>query len=133
MTRRTTSNGPEKTGKNAVENHRRRGRIKAVLPVRVSGSDDTGKSYTDLAHTLDITDTGVRLGALQRDLEVGSQLTVQYKQHRAEFRVVWTAPLPKLKERQVGLEAVVQRDMWGLGVEQKAQSQDPPADNSPKS
>jgi hypothetical protein len=79
---------------------------------------------------LDITDTGVRLGAVQRELEVGTQLTLQYKQHRAEFRVVWTVPLPKLKERQVGLEAVVQRDMWGLGAEQKSESQDPKADGA---
>jgi len=134
LIRRTTTSGHGKSGKNTVaENHRRRGRVKAVLPVRVSGNDGAGNSYTDLAHTLDITETGVRLGAVQREIEVGTQLTVQYKQHRAEFRVVWTAPLPMLKERQVGLEAVVQRDMWGLGVEQKtqAQPQDSPADGVP--
>jgi len=123
LIRKTTTSGSGKSEKNPVENHRRRGRVKAVLPVRVSGSDSSGKSYSDLAHTLDITETGVRLGAMQRELEVGTQLTLQYKQHRAEFRVVWTAPLPKLKERQVGLEAVVQRDMWGLGAEQKTQSE----------
>ena len=132
LIRKTTTSGAGKSEKNPVrENHRRRGRVKAVLPVRVSGNDDCGNSYTDLAHTLDITETGVRLGAVQRDLEVGTQLTVQYKQHRAEFRVVWTAPLPNLKERQVGLEATVQRDMWGLGAEQKAQSQDSSADSLP--
>src|SRR5208337_602744 len=120
LIRRTNSSGSGKLAKDAAaENHRRRGRVKAVLPVRVSGSDSCGNSYSDLAHTLDITETGVRLGAVQRQLEVGTQLTVQYKQHKAEFRVVWTAPLPKLKERQVGLEAVVQRDMWGLGAEQR--------------
>ena len=133
MIRKTNTSGPGKSGKNPVaENHRRRGRVKAVLPVRVSGSDGSGKSYTDLAHTLDITDTGVRLGSVQRELEVGTQLTLQYKQHKAEFRVVWTAPLPKLKERQVGLEAVVQRDMWGLGAEQKTESEHPSqTQNSP--
>ena len=132
MIRRTTTSGAGKPERNPVrENHRRRGRVKAVLPVRVSGNDGSGHSYTDLAHTLDITETGVRLGAVQRDLEVGTQLTVQYKQHRAEFRVVWTAPLPNLKERQVGLEATVQRDMWGLGADQRAQSQDAPADSLP--
>ena len=46
--------------------------------------------------------------------------------------MVWTAPLPKLKERQVGLEAVVQRDMWGLGTEQKTESgPQPQTQNSP--
>jgi len=132
LIRKITTSGTGKSEKNPVrENHRRRGRVKAVLPVRVSGNDGSGNYYTDLAHTLDITETGVRLGAVQRDLEVGTPLTVQYKQHRAEFRVVWTVPLPNLKERQVGLEATVQRDMWGLGAEQKAQSQDSSADSLP--
>jgi hypothetical protein len=132
LNRRTTTSEPGKSGKNPVaENHRRRGRVKAVLPVRVSGSDVRGNSYSDLAHTLDVTETGVRLGAMHRELEVGAQLTLQYKQHRAEFRVVWSAPLPKLKERQVGLEAVVQRDIWGLGAEQKTQSQDSKAGGAP--
>jgi hypothetical protein len=125
LIRKTSSNGSGKSGKNpSTENQRRRGRVKAVLPVKVSGNDESGNSYTDLAHTLDITESGVRLGSVQRDLEVGTQLTVQYKQHKAEFRVVWTTPLPKVKERQVGLEAVVQKDMWGLGSEQKTQQQD---------
>ncbi|MGA8154224.1 MAG: PilZ domain-containing protein [Terriglobales bacterium] len=140
LIRRTNTSGPGKSGKNPViENQRRRGRVKAVLPVRVSGSDGGGNGYTDLAHTLDITETGVRLGAVRRELEIGTQLTLQYKQHKAEFRVVWTESLPKLKEHQVGLEAVVQRDMWGLGAEQKSQapsntqsqSQAPQADHTP--
>jgi hypothetical protein len=126
LNRKTTA-GPGKSGKNTVaENHRRRGRVKAVLPVRVSGNDGCGNCYTDLAHTLDVTETGARLGAVRREIEVGSQLTVQYKQHRAEFRVVWTAPLPQLKEHHVGLEAVVQRDIWGLSPDQKAQAQPEP-------
>src|SRR5208282_715141 len=47
-------------------NNRRRNRTKAVLPVRVSGMDTSGNSYSDLVHTLDITHTGARLGAIHR-------------------------------------------------------------------
>ena len=107
-----------------AENQRRRSRVKAVLPVRVSGSDRSGNTYSELAHTLDITENGVKLGAVRRELEVGSQLTLQYKQHKGEFRVIWTTTLPKLKEHQVGLEAVAQRDMWGLAPELKVRAQD---------
>jgi len=124
LTRKTASSGPGKSGKQpVVNNQRRRSRLKAVLPVRVSGYDDSGKSYNDLAHTLDITESGVRLGAVRRHLEVGTQVTVQYKQRKAEFRVVWTEPLPKLKEHHVGLEAVAQRDMWGLEADSKTRPQ----------
>lgn len=100
-----------------MDNKRRRNRIKAVLPVRIVGSDSSGQEYCDLAHTLDITDTGARLGAVRRPLKVGTRLTIQYKQHKATFRVVWVARLKELKEHHVGLQALVQKDLWGLASE----------------
>jgi len=106
----------------AVDNKRRLDRTKAVLPVRVSGNDGEG-AYSDLVHTLDISPTGVRLGSVRRPLEVGSQIVLQYRQHRAEFRVVWTRPLGSGGEQQVGLEADVQKDFWGLETGAKARPQ----------
>jgi hypothetical protein len=114
-----------------VDNRRRNNRTKAVLPVRVSGNDGSGASYCDLAHTLDITESGIRLGFVHRLLPVGSRLTIQYRQHKVEFRVVWISQLTRLKEHHVGLEAVVPRDVWGLGAEFKTRPQtDPPTDDS---
>jgi len=98
-----------------MSNTRRRNRIKAVLPVRVSGSDSAGNSYSDVVHTLDITESGARLGAILRQLQVGSLLVLQYKQHKAEFRVVWIKLMASSKEHQIGLEAVAPKDVWGLG------------------
>ncbi len=43
-------------------NRRRQDRIQAVLPVRVRGTDSSGKSFEILAHTLDLTSNGARLG-----------------------------------------------------------------------
>jgi hypothetical protein len=97
-----------------VGNQRRLDRTKAVLPVRISGTDISGDSYSELVHTLDVTRTGVRLGAVRRQLEVGSLIVLQYRQHKAEFRVVWIKPIGKGPEQQVGLQADAQRDMWGL-------------------
>lgn len=106
----------------AADNKRRLDRTKAVLPVRVSGNDDCG-SYSDLVHTLDISPTGVRLGSVRRPLEVGSQIVLQYRQHKAEFRVVWIRPLGSGGEQQVGLEADVQKDFWGLDAGAKVRPQ----------
>ena len=101
-----------------MDNRRRYNRTKAVLPVRVSGSDGAG-SYCDLAHTLDVTESGIRLGFVRRQLQVGSQLTIQYRQHKAEFRVIWISQLTRLKEHHVGLQALVPRDVWGLGTDSR--------------
>jgi hypothetical protein len=98
----------------SVDNKRRIDRAKAVLPVRILGNDASGDSYSDLVHTLDVSKAGVRLGAVRRQLEVGSPIIIQYRQHKAEFRVIWIKPLGKGAEQQVGLEADAQKDLWGL-------------------
>ena len=96
----------------SVDNHRRLDRAKAVLPVKISGNDTSGEAYSELVHTLDVSRNGVRLGSVRRQLEVGSVVVLHYRQHKAEFRVVWTKPLSGT-EQQVGLKADVQKDMWG--------------------
>lgn len=99
----------------SVDDRRRLERVKAVLPVRVSGNNDSADGFSDLVHTLDISSSGARLGAVRRQFEVGTQIVLQYRQHKAEFRVVWIRPLGAGGELQVGLEADVQRrDLWGL-------------------
>lgn len=98
----------------SVDNQRRVDRTKAVLPVRISGNDISGETYSELVHTLDVSRNGVRLGAIRRQLEVGGSVVLQYRQHKAEFRVVWTRLVGSGIEQQVGLEADAQRDLWGL-------------------
>jgi len=84
---------------------RRQDRIQAVLPVRVRGVDSNGKSFEELAHTLDLTPTGARLGAIRHQIRALDTLTVFYHQRRMDFRVVWIKPLEGTREYQVGLKA----------------------------
>jgi hypothetical protein len=98
-------------------NRRRQERIHAVLPVRVRGTDADGASFEGLAHTLDLTPTGVRLGAIRHQLKVLDTLTVLYRQRRMEFTVVWTRLLDGRSEYQVGLQAFTQeKDTWGMSL-----------------
>src|ERR1700688_2495464 len=96
---------------------RRQDRVQAVLPVRIRGIDTAGVAFEDLAHTLDLTPTGVRLGAIRRQLRALDTLTVLYHQRQMKFRVVWTKPLEGTKEYQVGLKAFSQeKEAWGLSL-----------------
>jgi hypothetical protein len=98
-----------------MEKKRRQVRTRAVLPVRLRGKDSSGKVFDDLAHTLDVTATGVRLGSVRHELHLLEQVTVLYRQRRMEFRVVWTKKMRGSDEYQVGLEALTsERDAWGL-------------------
>jgi hypothetical protein len=97
--------------------NRRHKRVKVVLPVRISGKDATNNPVNELVHTLDITPTGARLGAIHKALRTGEKLTVQYRQRRIQFRVVWVKPLAGTNEYQVGLEGLsASGDNWGLDL-----------------
>ena len=96
------------------ENRRQHSRVRAVLPVRVRGTDKDGKPFEEVAHTLDITATGARLAAIHRPLTVRDQLIVVYRQRRMAFLVIWTKLVGNY-EYQVGLQAVGQeKEAWGL-------------------
>jgi hypothetical protein len=89
-------------------------RVRAVLPVRVRGTDEEGRPFEDIAHTLDITATGSRVAAIHHRLRVEDHVTVVYRQWRMEFSVVWIKAIGK-HEFQVGLQTVSQQtDAWGL-------------------
>ncbi len=95
-------------------------RTKAVIPVRIKGKDSTGKTFEDLAHTLDVTAAGVRLGSVRRELNLLDEVTIFYRQRKMQFRVVWTKQLKGTSEFQVGLKALTQdKEVWGLSLEQQ--------------
>jgi hypothetical protein len=96
-------------------NRRRQDRVPAVMPVRVRGTDACGSPFEGLAHTLDLTPTGARLGAIRHQLKALDTLTVFYRQRRIEFTVVWTRLLDGKSEYQVGLQALSQeKEPWGI-------------------
>jgi len=103
-------------------NRRRQDRIPAVLPVRVRGADSSGRSFEELAHTLDLTAAGARLGWIRHELKALDTLTIFYHQRRMEFTVVWTKLLDGKGEYQVGLQAFSQeKEAWGMSLNSSAQ------------
>lgn len=98
-------------------NRRRHDRMQAVLPVRVRGTDAAGASFEELAHTLDLTPDGVRLGSIRHELKVLDRLIVLYRQRRMECTVVWTRLLEGRHEYQVGLQSLSQvQEAWGTSL-----------------
>ena len=108
------------------EKQQRRGvRTKAVLPVRVKGKDVSGAAFEDLAHTLDVTAQGARLGSIRHEMNVLDEITVFFRQRKMQFRVVWIKKMQGTSEFQIGLQAVMQ-DKEAEGVS-AAVRQDAPA------
>ena len=99
----------------AGTNHRRGNRTKAVLPVRVKGKDSSGKPFEELAITLDVNLSGLRLGSVRQELKTGDEISVFYRQRRMLFRVMWTKKLQGTSEFQVGLQSLTHdREAWVL-------------------
>lgn len=118
-----------------MEPKQRRGqRTKAVLPVRIKGKDSSGTAFEELAHTLDVNASGIRLGSVRRDLNVDDELTVFFRQRKLQFRVVWTKKMKGTSEFQVGLQALAQeKEAWGLSSADPAKEVSPASGASPLS
>jgi len=98
-----------------VEWKRQKDRTKAVLPVRVKGTDVDGMAFDELVHTLDVTAEGARLGSLRHELSLHEEISVLYRQRKMQFRVMWIKKMPGSSEFQVGLQAVTRdSEPWGL-------------------
>ena len=103
-------------------NQRRGSRTKAVLPVRIKGTDSLGKPFEELAHTLDVTPAGARLGSVRRQLNLDDEVTIFYRQRRMQYRVVWTKKMKGTSEFQVGLQSLTQdKEAWGLSLAEQRQ------------
>jgi hypothetical protein len=82
-----------------------------VLPVKVSVDN-----VTQLAHTVDITPTGARLGALRTQLQPDMIVSLQRGSKKAEFRVQWIRQLGP-NELQAGIESLEpQNNFWGVNL-----------------
>ena len=82
-----------------------------VLPVKVSIDQ-----ATHLAHTVDITGVGARVGGLRTKLEQGSNIELQRGSRKAKFVVKWVHPLGP-NEIQIGIECLEPQDkFWGVDL-----------------
>ena len=97
---------------------RSRNRVRGVLPLRIQWTDEAGKSHNELAHSLDLSSRGVRLGGLRHQLAPGAVVVIKHKQWSNRFRVVWIKPVEGTPEFQAGLESLESgKDLWGLELD----------------
>lgn len=86
-------------------------RTKMVLPVKLSINQ-----ATHLVHTIDITDSGARLGGLRTQLQPGMIVSLQRGSQRAKFQITWIRQLAP-NELQAGIESLQpQTSFWGVDL-----------------
>jgi len=98
-----------------------------VLPLRVWLNEPSGDAAS-LAHTLDISPIGGRLGGLRSPVHPGQTITLQRGQRKAQFRVVWSKQLAPA-EVQAGIEVVDGgRNIWDVELPQQGPGQSQPVE-----
>ncbi len=92
-------------------------RTKMVLPLRVWPDDENSQNAgPQLAHTVDISPIGGRLGGLRNPLQTGQTCMLQRGQNRVQFRVIWIKHLGP-GEIQAGVESVAfEEKVWGVDL-----------------
>jgi hypothetical protein len=89
-------------------------RKKMILPVKVSIDQNT-----HLAHTVDITGAGARVGGLRTQLQPGMVVDLQRGSRKAKFRIMWFQQLGA-NEAQIGIECLEPQDkFWGVDLSEQ--------------
>jgi ribosomal 50S subunit-recycling heat shock protein len=96
---------------------RRSTRTKSVVPVRIwiAGSADC-----HLAHTLDVSNHGVKLGGCRGETKIGDKIEIQYHHKHAQFQVAWIISREGSSEKEIGAECLEPgKQIWGAKFPQK--------------
>lgn len=71
-----------------------------------------------LVHTLDISSSGARIGAVRERIQPGSVLVIQYKHSRAQCRVKWSRQIAP-RDIQIGIEFLGRYPhIWALDLDE---------------
>jgi len=90
-----------------------------VLPLRVwLDQQKFDASALHLAHTLDISPIGGRLGGLRVPVEPGQIIMLQHGQQKSQFRVIWSKQLAP-QEIHAGIESLESGKIWDLDLPQQ--------------
>src|SRR3954463_7232632 len=100
---------------------RKKPRVKMVVPIRIWGTDSSAQPFNVLAYTLNVSTSGARIGGVKAQLGVGDAVTIQYKQKRALFKVVWVGMPGNPTQDQTGV-SLLEQDLQIWSEVQEPQS-----------
>jgi len=88
-------------------------RSQRALPVRVLGMDVNGRPILETVQTVNISRHGVVIEGLRSRVNLGEVVSLQYKDRKVRYRVVWEGDPNSERIGQFGLEQVnLHDDLW---------------------
>ncbi|MBS1853068.1 MAG: hypothetical protein JST79_19365 [Acidobacteria bacterium] len=83
---------------------RRHPRVSMQLPVKVWGVDAKSLPFSELATAINISEGGLVLQRLRRQVRLGTVLEIQYGHEQAQFKVVRLDRVGNPEQGSIGLE-----------------------------
>ncbi len=106
---------------------RRKPRLAKTFRVKVKGTDAAGRSFTQTAFTVDLSQDGARLDGVGMLTSPGQTVQVCRLWRKARYRVVWVGQIGTSESNQVGLFSLESgKNIWNL----KLPATQPSASNS---
>jgi len=94
---------------------RREPRAPIELPVRIFGTDQGGKIFSESVTTTDVSQHGAQLQGVRARLKLDEIIGVTHRSSKVHFRVKWVGEPGSPKEGQVGLlNLTPEKPLWGL-------------------
>ena len=94
---------------------RRAPRIEQKLPARIYGLDHNGKPFSVKVETLDVSQTGARLGGVRQFKQAGDTIGLEYNGSKGRFFVAWVGRTGSPRDGQVGLRAIdPKKNIWTM-------------------
>ncbi len=92
---------------------RQESRKEIRLPVRIFGTDDHGRAFSEKVFTVDISRRGAKLTGVQCQIKAGEIIGMAYGSSKGRFFVKWVGQLNTPQEGQVGLQnASPEKSIW---------------------
>jgi hypothetical protein len=83
------------------------------LPVRIFGTDDHGRAFSENVFTVDISRGGAKLTGVQSQIKPGEIIGMAYGHRKGRFLVKWVRQPPTSREGQIGLQnASPEKSIW---------------------
>lgn len=94
---------------------RRAPRIEQKLPARIYGLDHEGKAFSVKVETLDVSQTGARLGGVRHLKQAGDTIGLEYNGNKGRFYVAWVGRTGSARDGQIGLRAIdPKKNIWTM-------------------
>lgn len=93
--------------------NRREPRKPAALPVRIFGTDRDGKIFSENVVTIDVSQSGVKLGGVRAKLTVDEVIGLAYGANKVHFKIKWLGAPGTPAEGTVGLlNLTPEKPLW---------------------